>query len=342
MVLHRMLASAFSGTRTVPAEVAGDQPNASRSTALATWFSSVDVSDRPIHCVEVYARFAEPGRRLFLVGHTWKSFLYYIVGGVLSVLIWAFAGLPIARSTVVRVAQSSASPSKASLNFGRTKGFDVFGAIALPMVGIAMMAIPIVALGFLMRLDVGVFIAGLLWILVAIVSCFMAILAVGLFAGWPLMWGAVAADDADSFDAISRSYAYALQRPLNYIGYLLISVALGTVGYLAAWGGSEMAVQLCYWCAQLGAGPERMSQIIDVVNSTASEATQSSMITVAAQIIHAVNTLVRYLASAYSFSFFFSAMTAIYMLLRRDTDETEIDQICGPDDPASEPSAADA
>ena len=47
-------------------------------------------------------------------------------------------------------------------------------------------------------------------------------LAVGLAAGWPLMWPTISSEGTDAFDALSRSYAYVYQRPLAYLLYAVI------------------------------------------------------------------------------------------------------------------------
>ena len=65
-----------------------------------------------------------------------------------------------------------------------------------------------VPLGWLMRLDFGVFVAGIFWFVVLLMGVAAAWLILGTLLGWPLMWGALSADrEGDAFDAFSRRRA---------------------------------------------------------------------------------------------------------------------------------------
>ena len=75
-------------------------------------------------------------------------------------------------------------------------------------------------------------IAGALWFLPLLAGLFMAVLLVGLFFGFPLMWATISAEGTDAFDALSRSYAYTYQRPLLYALY---SIAAGARACWAGW-----------------------------------------------------------------------------------------------------------
>ena len=94
-----------------------------------------------------------------------------------------------------------------------------------------------------MNLDVGIVVAGAVWgRRVCYPVCVMAVLSLGMLAGWPLMWGAIAAEDSDAFDAISRSYAYTFQRPLHYLFYACFAsfiALLGCVTGLVVFGGGD-------------------------------------------------------------------------------------------------------
>ena len=60
----------------------------------------------------------------------------------------------------------------------------------------------------------------------------MAILTIGLAAGWPLMAPTVSTEGTDTFDALSRSYAYVYQRPLAYLLYAVAATIIGILGLL--------------------------------------------------------------------------------------------------------------
>ena len=68
--------------------------------------------------------------------------------------------------------------------------------------------------------------------LALVAGLLMAILLLGLLFGWPLMWATISTEETDSFDALSRSYAYVFQRPLHYLFYAFVAGVVGWLGWL--------------------------------------------------------------------------------------------------------------
>ena len=288
--------------------------------------------ERPIDPLDAGWRFALPVRQLFVVGQSWTTFFYYLFGSVATIFVWSYCGLPIARLTVLKISREKSQTIGEALSYAKAKGFDVVSAVILPLIAVAMISIPAIPLGWAMKFDFGLLIAGCLWVLVLVVAALMAVLAFGLILGWPLMWGAVAADDCDAFDAISRAYAYALQRPLHYLCYVLVGLVVGCLGWLVAWSLAELTVGLGFWCVELGCGAERIQEVLAAIRQPIGElqsgvSPPSGVSPSGIAAIRFACNLLRGVASAYSFSFFFSLAASIYLLLRRDIDETELDQI---------------
>ena len=82
----------------------------------------------------------------------------------------------------------------------------------------------------------------------------MALLLLGLLFGWPLMWATISAEGTDSFDALSRSYAYVFQRPLHYLFYALVAGVIGWLGWLLVQNFAAGVVWMGYWAAGWGSG----------------------------------------------------------------------------------------
>ena len=133
---------------------------------------------------------------------------YLLLGGSLTVLIWSFFGLAIARLATVRLGRGEIINLSDAVGFAMQKGVSCFLSPVMPFVTILLFAIPLMLAGLAMRADVGTAIVGLLWCVVLVAGLFMTGLAIGLFFGWPLMWGAIATESSDAFDAVSRSYSY--------------------------------------------------------------------------------------------------------------------------------------
>lgn len=273
-------------------------------------------------------QFVTPFHRLFSFGASWSLCFYYLWGGLLTVGIWSFCGTAITRSAVMHCGLGRRITFVESLRFAKQYCWHVFYGVTLPLVGIALLALPFIPLGWLMKLDIGVFVGGLLWLFVLVAGSLMAVLSLGLMFGWPLMWGTICTEKSDGFDAISRSYAYTFQSPLHYLFYLLIAGVLGTLGWLVAWWLSESAIALSLRAVELGSGSHRVTLIRAYVDGTQpfDEAAGSAMVG-GVRLMIVSNTIIRCLASAFSYSYFWCMAGAIYLLLRRDTDQTELDDV---------------
>ena len=157
----------------------------------------------------------------------------------------------------------------------------------------------------------------------------MALLLLGLVFGWPLMWATISTEGTDSFDALSRSYAYVFQRPLHYLFYAVVAAVLGWLGWLLVSTFASAVIWLTSWAVAWGCGADRIMQIDSGGMKGIGHA--------GSEIIHFWVICVRFLAVGYFYGYFWTAASAIYLLLRRDVDATEMDEV-HLDADASEPS----
>jgi hypothetical protein len=241
--------------------------------------------------------------------------------GISSVAIWGLFGGAISRMAAVELACDERVGLFAALRYAAGKWLSYFGAPLLPVLGIALAAAPIWLLGWLMRADVGLLVVGLLWAALLALGFVMMLLMVGLLFGWPLMWAAISTEGTDSFDALSRSYAYVFQRPLRYGFYVLVAALLGWLGWIVVENFAAGVVWLTYWAASWSGGAERVGQVL------AAPSPLEGVARGGAALVGFWAGLVKLLAVAYLFSYFWTAMTAVYLVLRRDVDATEMDEV---------------
>jgi hypothetical protein len=181
--------------------------------------------------------------------------------------------------------------------------------------------IPILVLGWIMQSNLGLVLGGFLWPLVLVAGFLMTVLLLGSLFGWPLMWGAISTEGTDSFDALSRSYAYLLQRPLRYLFYIVVAAVIGWLGWLFVKNFAAGVVWLSYWAAGWGGGEATINSILhpgDELNSVGR---------FGAGMIRFFAGCVKLLAVGYMFSYFWAASSAVYSLLRHDIDATEMDEV---------------
>lgn len=273
-----------------------------------------------------WGRLSEPFVNIFGLLHTqspWTGLLLFTLCGLWALVVWAFFGGAITRIVALRLARNERIGWGAAIGHVRSKWLAYVAAPAFPLIGVAFMTLGLLVAGLIMRGGIFVFLFSFIWPLFLLAGLLMAILLLGLLFGWPLMWATVGVENTDSFDALSRAYAYVFQRPLHYLFYAVLVALLGVLGWILVYHFSEAVINLTYGAVAWGGGSER---ILDKIR--AGNAEDLGGVTKAGiAIIHFWVGCVRLLAVGFVFSFFWTGATAIYFLLRRDVDATEMDEI---------------
>jgi len=242
--------------------------------------------------------------------------------GLSSLAIWAFFGGAITRIAAVQLACGERVSLASAMRHACSKWLAYFVAPLIPLLGVAFAAIPVLILGLMMNANVGVLLAALVWPLALIAGLVMAMLLLGLIFGWPLMWATISTEGTDSFDALSRSYAYVYQRPLHYLFYVVVASVFGMLGWLLVSNFAAAVINLAYWAASFGCGAEQMANVMP-----GGETTLTGVGYAGAVLIRFWAGCVKLLAVGFIYGYFWTAAGAIYLLLRRDADATEMDEV---------------
>jgi hypothetical protein len=250
-----------------------------------------------------------------------KNVICLIFCGLWSLAVWAFFGAAICRIASVQLTTNERVSWGSVLRHACTKFLAYFFAPLIPLIGVALAALPVFVLGCIMCIGgLGVFIAALSWPFMLIAGLIMTLLLLGLFFGWPLMWGTISTEGTDSFDALSRSYAYVFQRPLHYLFYAVVAAVFGWLGWLLVQNFAAGIIWMTYWAASWGATDDLIRKIMPGGEI-------SGMGYAGAWLIRLWTGCVKLLAVGYLFSYFWTASVAIYLLLRRAVDATEMDEV---------------
>lgn len=240
-----------------------------------------------------------------------------ILCGLWAAIVWAFFGAAICRTAAVKLAADEQIGWGSALRFAARKWPSFFFAPLMPVGVVLAVGFCLLVLGWLMQWWSGfLLLGGIFWFLVLAATFVMAVLLLWVLAGWPLMWGTISAEGSDSFDALSRSYAYTFQRPLSYLFYAAVAAAVGWLGWLLVRNFAAGVIWLGYWAAGLGGSDAWIASLM----GTGKPLTGAVM-------IHFWAGCVKLLAVGYLFSYFWTASTAIYFQLRRDVDHTETDEV---------------
>jgi hypothetical protein len=233
----------------------------------------------------------------------------------------------------------------------------------LALAGAAVFGLQLAALGAIMRLDLVALVAAVVWPFALVLGLLMAILLIGALAGWPLMWATVGVEGTDAFDALSRSYAYVYQRPLRLLWYVLLAAILAAVSMFFVKLFATSAISLGNWAVSWGLDTDTYREIVAPLpgnKTTVSEATTetgianteevkgpalvkvtpdekpvelSGSLQLAKRSIRFWKSLLGALAAGYQAGFLFVASVGVYLLLRKDIDGAEMDEVYVEDEP---------
>lgn len=272
--------------------------------------------------VNTWQYLSRPWREIFARGLTWTNLAYLLLCGLWAVAVWAFFGAAITRLAAVELAADERIGWVAMLSFARAKWLSFFTAPLVSLSFVLLITIPIAVVAFILSwFGMGVFLLGIVWGLFLIGGVLMALLTLGLLFGWPLMWPTIATEGTDGFDAWSRSYSYVFERPLHYLFYVAVASVLGVLGWLLVANFTAGAIHLTYWAAHWGAGAARVEAI------ATGSGDLGFMGSTGALLIRLWVGVLKIIAVGFLFSYFWSASTAVYLLMRRKVDATEMDEV---------------
>lgn len=260
---------------------------------------------------------SEPFVRCFRQDVTLGETLRLLACGGWALGVWAFCGGVIARTAAVYLTQRRTLALGESWIAAATKWLETLGGPLLGLLLIIGMALPLVLIGFVLQFPFFTLLAGLLWFFMLLWGIGMAVVALALWLGWPLMWATLGVERSDAFDAASRTAAYVYQRPLHLIFYVAVAEVLGTAGQWLVSGLTIFGRLLSDWAVSWGAG---LGWIASLPKSHPYQAWGTDAILFWKAALHSF-------AMAYPLAYLWPASVGIYLLLRHHIDETQIEEL---------------
>ncbi len=255
---------------------------------------------------------AAPAKQLFPpFPQTWSGVAARWTELLWALLAWAIFGGAITRMHAVRFARdSSVSPGHAVHFSSRLWTSYLYGPL-LPMLGVGGLSlIGLCAGGLDSWLGGGR--GGWLLILgwLPLVAGFaIAALLILLGASWPLMVAAISVEGSDGFDGLSRAFGYVLNRLWLFVWLVGLALGLGLLLNYFLMFFFQFSTHLAAWSTGINDGIREVRSF-DLWKE-----------------------LVRLLHLAALVSYFWSATTVIYFLLRQSDDGTPLDQVYIPGPP---------
>ena len=282
-------------------------------------------------------------RSFFVVAPLWAMkyhCVFFTIFFLYFLCVWSIFGGAIARIAAVHVARDEKISIRQALRFSTNKFLSFLSAPIIPMLIVLAVGLVIAVGGLLINIPfIGPIIVGAFFFLALVAGFVMTLVLLGTGGGFNLMYPTIAVEGSDSFDAISRSFSYLYARPWRMAFYSAISILYGSICYLFVryflylmLGLTHKFVGLFVFRDAYSAAPlwkamwpspttvGRLSYDINYLALGAGEKFGAFLIAV--WVYLAIGLL-----GAFAVSFYFSANTIIYLLMRHEVDATELDDV---------------
>jgi hypothetical protein len=276
--------------------------------------------------------------------------IYTIVFFIIALAVISVTGGAICRAAALQCARGEKPGLTEALSFS-TKRFVSFFATPLTPIGIIVfIGLFIFVLGLIGNIPwVGELLMGICMPLTLIAGGLIAAVAIGAVVGLDLMFPAIAYDNSDCFDSISRSFSYVYARPWHIIFYTVVAAIYGAICYVFVRSFSFVLLWGSYRILRLGVlgNNSKLNAIwpephfANFLGHSASAAGNWSE-TIAAFLVYIFVLAIIGLLISFVLSFYFSANTIIYALMRSKVDNTAIDDVYTySEEPEATPSVAE-
>ncbi len=267
-------------------------------------------------------------------------FLYCIILFAVKLAVISVAGGSLCRIAALQFAQGEKPGLTEALRFGTKKFLSFFTAPLAPVGIIILVGLFVFILGLLGNIPrVGELIMGIFMPLALIAGVLIAVILIGTVAGFNLMFPAVAYDGSDCFDAISRSFSYVYSRPWRMGFCSAVAMVYGAICYIFVRFFAFLLLWATRWFLALGVWADSSSKetnklsaiwaepsFINLLGSPVSSTANWSELS-AAVLVHLFLLVIVGLLVSFILSFYFSANTIIYSLMRNRVDNTAIEDI---------------
>ncbi|MGC1272303.1 MAG: hypothetical protein WBC44_01245 [Planctomycetaceae bacterium] len=301
----------------------------------ASWFFDLPRE----HSHTLAARVLTPVRPLLDVlgltfgsAQSWPTIAWVWTRLFWSLAVWSLFGGAIARLAAVEFARDERIGLGQAFRFSAARFPSLFAAPLLPIAAILGLW-GINALGGLLgRIPlVGDWVVAIAWGIAVVVALLIVLITIATAIGWPLMVAAVATENSDAFDGFSRSFSFVYSRP--WLGLWYVAAAL-LLGIACAALVDTLAVGVVSAAARTVASGMGERSVAGLQIATPGYFTDVSAAMPDTDVVGFPGMLMAVWLSAiamvaigFAASYFWTATTIVYFLLRRADDATHFDEV---------------
>ena len=285
------------------------------------------------------------GNMLACVAATEWAFRYHIIYSVVfsmaGLIVISIAAGAICRGAALQFALDEKPGFIESLRFS-IKNFRSFFMTAFAPAGVLIFfGVCVFLFGLLFNIPfAGELIVAVTAILLLVVGLMSAIVTIGAIAGSGLMFPAIAYENSDNYDAISRSFSYICSRPWRMAGYTIAAAVYGSICYLFVRFVAFLSVAIAREFTAMSiwtdsAKTEGLSKIAVIWSKPeffnllgrSAEASRNATESIAALLVYLSVLIVSGIIISFIISFYFSANSVIYALMRKTVDQTPLNNV---------------
>ncbi|WP_146373514.1 hypothetical protein [Symmachiella macrocystis] len=271
-----------------------------------SWTRVLSPLDTVVRPVQILFRFDASWSQLAL---SWTQLLW-------TLAVWAVFAGAITRIAAVQIGTDRNTSLMDALKFSVRRFLSYFSSPLIPLSGIGVLWGLCLLAGLVGRIPTaGPWIVGACWGIVLLLGFLMALTLVGLAIGWPLMFATISVEGSDAPDGLTRAYGYVFAKPVYYVLLVAIAVLGGAVATFLVFHLAGFAAYMADWGVAWGMGSSNILQ-----NK------------LAASWVSVLETFV----VSFAHSYFWSAATMIYFLLRRSVDANPFHEVYLEEDPSDE------
>lgn len=292
----------------------------------------------------------EPARVIFQTEESWSSLATAWTQLLWALVVWSLVGGALCRMNALQFATRKRISVLTALKFSRRQLLGYLVAPILPLSAVLILQGFNWLFGCLASLapSVGDVVLGIGWCFVLFSGFLMAMLALGITAGWPLMIATISTEDSDGFDGLSRTFGYLFDRPWHMatfaacclpvfaVSRFLIALVIGltiSLGADAVTRGYDTDSDTSYFRIRVQPGTSialhnPAGPFVEKLDRSLTGSGGFSLPTgIPALPIAAWTFIPALLYAGFGPSFFWSATTVSYFLLRQSDDGTPLDSV---------------
>lgn len=267
--------------------------------------------------------------------------IYSIIFLLVTMAAFSIAGGAICRGAALQFSRNERPGITQCLRFAVKKFISLFSVPLAPVILIMVLGLGIVLLGLITNIPwAGELIMAVFVVIVLLAGLLITFAVMGLLGGVNLMFGAIAYENADTFDAVSRSFSYVYAKPWRLTFYTLLAAGYGSISYLFIRFFAFIMLSISRWFLSLGiwtsgSKAQQLNKLVAIWPKPEFFSLLGSGLDISKNVTESIAAVVVYLAAlvvagmvvAFAVSFYFSASTIIYCLLRNKVDNTALDNV---------------